>query len=103
VSSQQKRYSVIVHDKAAQMLYAHVQFVANVSIPAVRKLKNKLYEALTSLETMPFRCPVYRTHNTSAEYRQLLTGRYKIIFAVSEENMTVSIRYFLDVRQKGEL
>jgi len=103
VSDKQKRYTIVVHDKAAQMLYAHIRFMANVSVPAARKLKDKLYDAFTSLGKMPFRCPEYRTNNTLTNYHQLIVGRYKIIFAINEKNMIVSIRYILDTRQKNDL
>lgn len=103
MSNEQNRYTVVVHDKAVQMLYSHIRFVANVSVSAARKLKSRLYDAFISLEKMPFRCPVYRTHNTSANYHQLIVGRYKIIFAVNEKNMVVSIRYILDTRRKNDL
>ena len=100
MSNEQKRYIIIVHDRAAQMLYTHIRFVANVSVPAARKLRTTLYDAMASLGEMPFRCPVYRTHNTSDSYRQLIVGRYKIIFAVNEKDKIVSIRCILDSRQE---
>jgi len=102
VSNEQKRYAIVVNDRAAQMLYTHIRFVANVSIPAARKLKTTLYDAIASLERMPFRCTVYRTHNTSDSYHQLIVGRYKLIFSINEKDMIVNIRYILDSRHDND-
>ena len=98
MSEDQKRYAVLVHDRAAQMLYAHIRFVANVSVDAARKLRGTLYHAIASLENMPLRCPAYRTQHTSDSYHQLIVGRYKIIFAIDERDSIVHIRYILDSR-----
>ncbi|MDR3277387.1 MAG: type II toxin-antitoxin system RelE/ParE family toxin [Oscillospiraceae bacterium] len=95
MSDEPKVYSIAVHDDAAQMLYNHVRFLANVSIPAARKLRTALYEAVASLETLPHRCPAYPARRTSVTYRKLLVGRYQVIFSVSEEKNMVNIRYFL--------
>ena len=98
---EQKQYTIVIHDKAAQMLYAHIRFVANVSIPAARKLRTTLYDAIASLKEMPRRCQVYHTHSTSDSYHQLITGRYKIVFAINEKEKIVNIRYILDSRQES--
>ena len=103
MSDDHKQYTIVIHSKAAQMLYTHIRFVANVSVPAARKLRVKLYNAIASLENMPFRCPAYRTHKTSDSYHQLIIERYKIIFIINEKDMTVNIRYILDSRQKNGL
>jgi len=100
---ERNQYSVVVHDEAALMLYSHVRFLANVSIPAARKLRATLYDAFSSLETMPHRCPVYRTRRTSKTYRQLVIGRYQIIFSINEDEGIVNIRYILDSRQDNDI
>ncbi|MCL2544319.1 MAG: type II toxin-antitoxin system RelE/ParE family toxin [Clostridia bacterium] len=103
MSEDQKIYAIDMQDKAAQMLYAHVRFVANVSVSAARKLRVTLYEAIDTLKKMPLRCPVFRTRNTSDDYRQLIVGRYQIIFVVDERDSIVHIRYILDSRQRNDL
>ena len=97
------RYTVIIHDNAANMLYAHVRFMAKVDVSAASKLRDALHNAISSLEEMPFRCPTYRTHKTSDCYHQLIIGRYKIIFAINHKDKVVSIRYVLDSRQANDL
>lgn len=103
MSDNQGQYTISIHDKAARMLYEHIRFVANVSIPAARKLRTTLYHAIYSLEEMPFRCPVYRTHRTFDNYHQLVVGRYKIIFTVNDKDMIINIKYILDTRQEDNL
>ncbi|MCL2512783.1 MAG: type II toxin-antitoxin system RelE/ParE family toxin [Oscillospiraceae bacterium] len=98
-----KKYKIIVHDKAAQMLYSHIQFLANVSVPAAKRLRVNLNEAIMSLEYMPFRCPVYPTRNTLESYRQLITGRYKIIYSINEAERIVSVKYILDSHQNNDI
>ena len=98
-----KEYKVAVHDDAAQMLYEHIRFLANVSIPAARKLRDTLYKAFSSLKTMPYRCPIYRTRKVSGTYRKLIVGRYLVVFSVDEERNTVNIQYVLDSRQDNDI
>ena len=103
MSGGRKSYKVVVHDDAAQMLYSHVRFLANVSIPAARKLENSLQKAFRSLESMPHRCPLFHTHRTRDAYRRLIVGRYQVIFSVNEMDSIVSVRYIYDSRQDNEV
>jgi len=103
MSNERKQYKVSIHDDAAQMLFSHVRFLSNVSIPAARKLRAMLFEACESLEDMPHRCPIYPTCRTSNTYRQLIVGRYQVLFSINEENNTVNIRYILDSRQDNDI
>ena len=103
MSDEPKLYSVVMHDDAKEMLYAHVRFVANVSIPAARKLRDTLYKAAESLETMPHRCALYHTRRTTDVYRRLVVGRYRIVFTVNEAGSVVETRYILDSRQDNDI
>jgi len=103
MNNEEKQYKVVVHDDATEMLYSHVRFLANVSIPAARRLRSSLYEAFASLEMMPHRCPIYRTRRTSGTYRQLIIGRYLIVFSINEEENFVHICYVLDSRQDNDI
>ena len=98
-----KQYSVIIHDDAAQMLYSHVRFLSNVSIPAARKLRSALFDAFTSLKKMPHRCPLLHTNRTQGAYRRLIVGRYQVVFSINEEDRTVKICYVLDSRQDNDI
>jgi len=99
MSDVDKKYTVVIHDDAAQMLYSHIVFLANVSIPAARKLEHSLGVAIRSLESMPYRCPLFQTFRTRDSYRRLIAGRYQIIFTINEASGVVNVRYIYDSRQ----
>ena len=99
----EKQYVIEVHDDAKEMLYSHVRFVANVSVPAARKLRTTLYNAIGSLMTIPHRCPVYQTRRAVGAYRRLIIGRYQIIFSINDIDGIVTIRYILDSRQDNDI
>ena len=48
-----KRYKVIISDKAMSMLASHVRFLAQVSVNAAAKLKAELIKEMQSLDYMP--------------------------------------------------
>lgn len=100
---EQKHYAVNVSKEAAEMLNDHISFLAKVSIEAAEKLVDDVNEAFDSLKIMPNRCPKFRTKNTDGVYRQLIIGRYKLIFSVNEKGNTVEIKYILDSRQSNEI
>ena len=103
MSGEQAQYRIDIHDDASEMLYAHVRFVANISVPAARKLRATLYKAIVSLESMPHRCPMYRTRIADGDYRRLIIGRYQIVFSINEADRIVNIRYILDSRQDNDI
>jgi len=103
MSNKQKKYSVEIHDDAAQMLHTHIKFLANVSVSAAKKLKKSLNEALKSLVTMPHRCPTFQTYKTRHTYRRLIVGRYQIIFSINESDNIVRVYYIIDSRQDNDL
>jgi len=98
----EKRYKVLIHDDAKLMLYSHIQFLANVSVTAAQKMRDSLYEGFISLESMPHRCALYHTNKTSNKYRQLLVGRYQVVFSVDEKENIVHIKHILDTRQNND-
>ena len=103
MSGGRKQYRVVVHDDAAQILYSHIRFLANISIPAARKLESSLLKAFKSLKSMPHRCPVFQTRRTRDTYRRLIIGRYQVIFSVNETDGIVNVRYIYDSRQDNDI
>ena len=101
--SYEKQYVVSVSKDAAEMLNEHLAFLAEVSIDAAEKLADDIEKAFDSLKVMPNRCPIFRTKNTDKVYRQLIFGRYQLIFSVNEKENTVEIKYILDSRQSNEI
>ena len=92
-------YKIEVHEDTAKIFYDHVRFLANVSIPAARRLHIKLSAAFDSLKENPERCARYELKKAKAQYHRLITGRYSIIFSIDKQASTVFIRYILDTRQ----
>ena len=96
---QDKRYNVIISDKAMSMLASHVRFLAQVSTSAAMKLKNELIKEMKSLDYMPesysWLAGTYIPHN---KYRKkLVSKRYLLIYQIIDD--IVYIDYVLDCRQ----
>lgn len=93
------QYRVEVSPKAAQMLVSHAAFLAQVSLPAARRLTASFQEAADSLQIMPQRCSWLKGDLIPQNaYRFLLfEKRYMLIFQIVEN--TVYIDYVVDGRQ----
>ena len=103
MDDEEKHYVIEIHDDANEMLLSHIRFVANVSVPAARKLRTTLLNAMESLMTVPHRCPVYQTRRAVGAYRRLIIGRYQIVFSIDDIDSIVTIRYILDSRQDNDI
>ena len=103
MNDRHKQYKVVVHDEAAEMLYSHIKFLTKVSVPAARKLRAALQKGMSSLNSMPHRCPIFKTHSTSNVYRQLVIGRYIALYSIDEINGIVNINHILDTRQDNDI
>lgn len=93
------RYTVIVSDKAADMLVSHTRFIANVSDGAAKILIDDFTVSAKSLETLPDR----NTWITDSalpinKCRKLIfSNRYMMIYQI--KNSTVYVDYIIDCRQ----
>ena len=92
-------YSVVVSERAAQMLVSHASFLANVNVEAANRLTSEFVETANSLRNMPQRHPWLRgdyiPRNT---YRfALFEKRYMLIFQIVDE--IVYVDYVVDCRQ----
>ena len=94
-----KRYKVIISDKAMSMLASHVRFLAQVSVNAAAKLKAELIKEMQSLDYMPEGYPwLNEEYITPYKYRKkLVSKRYLLIYQIIDD--TVYIDYVLDCRQ----
>jgi plasmid stabilization system protein ParE len=93
------RYSVIVSDRARQMLAGHVRFLAKKSPTAAREVKNKLLQALRSLSTMPERFPFLHAEviPPGKYHKMLIENRYLALYQIRD--WTVYVDYIVDCRQ----
>ena len=95
----EKTYTVIVSDKAKNMLASHMMFLAQVSKDAAKAKKKEIITAIKSLSLFPQRLPFF-----SAEYippnkhhKMAIEKWYLILYQIKDD--TVFIDYILDCRR----
>lgn len=95
----QNKYSVIVSERAAQMLVSHAAFLAQVSPEAAERLVVEFAKAAESLDVMPQRCSwLTGEYIPKNVYRFILfEKRYMIIFQIADD--IVYADYVIDCRQ----
>lgn len=99
MGSEDKRYTVIVSDEAAQMLVSHSRFLAQVSETAALWLIDEFTEKAKSLEVFPERSPwLGDPLIPAAKYRKLLMEkRYLLIYQIKGD--IVHVDAVVDTRQ----
>ncbi len=99
MSSTDKHYTVIISDRAVEMLVQHIQFLAQVNPHAADKLRIDLVEAAKSLQEFPERGSWLADQLLPAnKYRKLLVNKqYLLIYQIKDN--TIYIDYILDCRQ----
>ena len=92
-------YQVIVDPAANDRMYEHFEFLARVSINAANDLLDGLIADISSLESLPYRNPVYdRPYIAKGKYRYMIScDRYRIVYQI-EENV-VYVDDIQDCRQ----
>ena len=94
-----KKYKVIVSDRAKQMLGIHIRFMAQVNKDAAIAKKKELMEAMRSLERMPQRFPFFEEpYISSNKYHKMFVEKwYLVLYQVKDD--TVYVEYILDCRK----
>lgn len=97
--TKEKRYQVIVSDRAKQMLGLHIQFMAQINREAAVRTKGRLIQGMRSLSTMPQRFPFLDEDYLPANkyHKMFLEKWYLIIYQIRDD--TVYIDYILDCRK----
>ena len=85
-----KKYKVIVSDRAKRMLGTHIRFMAQVNKDAAKTKKQELMEAMRSLERMPQRFSFF-------EEAHIPTNKYLVLYQIQDD--TVYVDYILDCRK----
>ena len=68
-----KKYKVIVSDRAKRMLGTHICFMAQVNKDAAKTKKQELMEAMRFLERMPQRFPFFEeTYIPTNKYHKMI-------------------------------
>ncbi len=85
------KYDSIVSKKADEMLVSHVRFLAHVSIPAAKVLRDEFSSVLGTLKDNPFQFQLEEDLGLpSGKYRRVVFAtRYKAIFSVFEHTVFI--------------
>ena len=94
-----KKYKVIVSDRAKRMLGTHIRFMAQVNKDAAKTKKQELMEAMRSLERMPQRFPFFEEAYipTNKYHKMFVTKWYLVLYQIQDD--TVYVDYILDCRK----
>ena len=95
----EKKYKVIVSDRAKQMLGIHIRFMAQVNKDAAIAKKKELMAAMRSLAHMPQRFPFFEEpYISSNKYHKMFVEKwYLVLYQVKDD--TVYVEYILDCRK----
>ena len=94
-----KKYKVIVSDRAKQMLGTHIRFMAQVNKEAAIAKKKELITAMRSLESMPQRFPFFEeSYIPPNKYHTMFVEKWYLILYQIKDN-TVYVDYILDCRK----
>lgn len=96
-----KKYKVIISDKAKLMLGFHVRFIAQVNKSAAKSKKKEIMDAIRSLEYMPQRYPVFdEEYALMNRYRKMFIEKwYVVLYQIQDD--TVYVDYILDCRENS--
>ena len=97
------KFDVIISEDALSMLDLHARFLAKVNQNAAKKLVDQVLDDISSLSTLPERCPYYTNPFVPCNrYRMMISNkRYLIIYEVSGE--TVYVDYVIDSRRNNKM
>ena len=94
-----RKYQVIVSDRAKRMLGAHIRFMAQVNKDAAIAQKKILMAAMRSLSQMPQRFPFFEAvYIPPNKYHKMFVAKWYLILYQIQDDM-VYIDYIFDCRQ----
>ena len=94
-----KKYKVIVSDRAKRMLGAHIRFMAQVNKDAASTKKKEIIAAIRSLNHMPQRFPFFEeAYIPPNKYHKMFVAKwYLVLYQIQDD--TVYVDYILDCRK----
>ena len=94
-----KKYKVIVSDRAKRMLGTHIRFMAQVNKDTAKAKKKELMEAMRSLERMPQRFPFFEeAYIPTNKYHKMVVAKwYLVLYQIQDDKVYVD--YILDCRK----
>ena len=94
-----KKYRVIVSERAKRMLGMHIRFVAQVNKEAAIAKKKELMTAVRSLESMPQRFPFFEeTYIPPNHSHKMFVAKWYLVLYQIEDD-TVYVDTILDCRK----
>ena len=94
-----KKYRVIVSERAKRMLGTHIRFMAQVNKEAAAAKKKELMTAMRSLESMPQRFPFFEeTYIPPNKYHKMFVEKWYLVLYQIEDD-TVYVDAILDCRK----
>lgn len=94
-----RKYKVIVSDKAKRMLGTHIRFMAQVNKDAAAAKKKEIMAAMRSLSRMPQRFPFFEgAYITRNKYHKMFIEKwYLVLYQIRDD--TVYVDYIIDCRK----
>ena len=94
-----KKYKVIVSDRAKRMLGAHIRFIAQVNKDAASTKKKERIAAIRSLNHMPQRFPFFEeAYIPPNKYHKMFIEKwYLVLYQIQDD--TVYVEYIVDCRK----
>lgn len=96
----EKKYTIIVSERAKQMLGTHIRFIARIDKKVAYDTKNRLISAMSSLERMPQRFGfLNEPYIPLNKYHKMFVPKwYLLLYQIRDD--TVYIEYILDCRKE---
>ena len=94
-----RKYDVIISDRAKQMLRTHIRFLAQVNKSAAFNTKKELIAAMRSLQQMPQRFPFFEEPYIPPNkcHKMYVPEWYLILYQIQDD--TIYVDYILDCCQ----
>lgn len=98
--AENKKYKVIVSDRAKQMLGMHIHFMPQVNKEAATAKKKEIMAAMRSLAQMPQHFPFFdEPYITPNKYHKMLVEKwYLVLYQIQDD--TVYVDFILDCRKE---
>lgn len=95
-----RKYKVIVSDRAKRMLGTHIRFMAQVNKQAATAKKKEIMSAIRSLSQMPQRLPFFEElYIPPNKYHKMFIEKwYLVLYQIQDD--TVYVEYILDCRKE---
>lgn len=93
------KYSIIISDKASDMLQRHIAFIGNVSKKAAKDQKNEIIKAIKKLKTDANIYPFFENEFVPKNkyHKYVISKRYIVLYQIKDD--IVYVDYILDTRQ----